>query len=463
MKKAGILFLSLLLIGVISLKAQTTRLPYEQIMDNDERPDTKALVTQVTSMYAFAWDAYKRCAWGYDDVRPISRTSHNWYSRSLLMTPIDALDGMILMGLTKQKEEAEKLIFDRLKFDVDMEVQNFEVSIRVLGGLLSAYELEKDHRFLDMAKDLGDRLIKSFDSPTGMPYRYVNLATGKTRGEISNPAEIGTYIIEYGILSRHTGDPKYFDIAKRAMMNLYSRRSPIGLIGSSINVETGEWTSTSSHISGGIDSFYEYALKASILFNDAELHEMWQSSLEGINKFMKDTRFNGTWYGHVDMNDGQIKKTAYGSLDAFFAASLAMAGDIETARELQESNFKMWMTFGIEPEQLDYSTMKPIYPSYELRPENFESAYYLYQYTHDKRYLKMGDLMFRNLIQYCMDEVGFCALADVTTKEKKDEMESFFFAETLKYAFLLFDEGRTFNFNEVIFNTEAHPYKRSAH
>jgi len=87
-----------------------------------------------------------------------------------------------------------------------MEVQNFEVSIRILGGLLSAYELDGDNRFLALAKDLADRLIKSFDSPTGMPYRYVNLATGKTRGEISNPAEIGTYIIEYGIPSRHTGD-----------------------------------------------------------------------------------------------------------------------------------------------------------------------------------------------------------------------------------------------------------------
>jgi uncharacterized protein YyaL (SSP411 family) len=62
-----------------------------------------------------------------------------------------------------------------------MNVQLFEVSIRFLGGLISSYELDGDARFLDLAKDLGKRLLPAFNSPTGMPYRYVNLKTGKTR------------------------------------------------------------------------------------------------------------------------------------------------------------------------------------------------------------------------------------------------------------------------------------------
>jgi len=113
---------------------------------------------------------------------------------------------------------------------------------------------------------LGKRLLPAFNSPTGMPYVFVNLKTGAVKGEVSNPAEIGTLLLEFGTLSKLTGKPIYYDKAKRALVELYNRRSPIGLVGSGINVETGAWTDTTSHISGLIDSYYEYLLKASLLF-----------------------------------------------------------------------------------------------------------------------------------------------------------------------------------------------------
>lgn len=418
------------------------------------------MTAEVKDAYLHAWNGYKQYAWGMDALLPLSKSGHNWYPQSLLMTPIDAYDGLLIMGFKDEAVEAKKLIFEKLSFNVDMEVQNFEVSIRILGGLLSAYELDGDKRFLNLAEDLANRLIKSFDSPTGMPYRYVNLKTGKTRGEISNPAEIGTYIVEYGVLSRDLNNPKYYETAKKAMSALYAKRSSLDLTGSSINVETGEWVSTSSHISGGIDSYLEYMLKAGILFKDDDMSKMWQSSLKAVNSHLLDKRYTGSWYGRADMKDGILKNSYYGALDAFFAGSLAMAGDLDNAAALQQSNYNMWMLTGIEPEVLDYSTMTVVSPGYELRPENLEGAYYLYHYTGNVKYLEMGKAMFDNLVKYCKNEVGFCALSDVRTFEKKDEMESFFLAETLKYAFLLFDNGASLDFNKVIFNTEAHPYVR---
>jgi len=107
-----------------------------------------------------------------------------------------------------------------------------------------------------------------------MPYRYVHLKTGAIRDSINNPAEIGTAIIEFGTLSKHTGDPIYYAKAKKALVELYRRRSPIGLVGTWIDVETGEWVNTNSHISGAIDSYYEYLLKASLLFDDEECVEV---------------------------------------------------------------------------------------------------------------------------------------------------------------------------------------------
>ncbi len=458
MKDFKLLILFVALVSVLNIQAQPST-----VVTGKRIPavDKKEMANEAKEAFLHAWNSYKTYAWGMDALMPLSKKGHNWYKETLLMTPVDAYDVMMIMGLKKESSEAKALIFERLRFNIDMDVQNFEVSIRILGGLLSAYELDGDKRFLELAKDLGDRLIKSFNSPTGMPYRYVNLVSGKTSGNISNPAEIGTYIVEYGILSRHTGDPRYYETAKRAMTALNDRRSPLGLTGSQIDVETGEWKNTGSHISGGIDSYLEYMLKAGILFNDKDMTGMWQSSLAAINKYLADLQPNGFWYGHADMNVGKITGTHYGSLDAFFAGSLAMAGDMEHAKALQESNYKMWMLYGIEPEGLDYSKMEPTWPSYSLRPENLEGAYYLYQYTHDEKYLEMGKDMFKNLVKYCRNDAGFCALKSVLTMEKDDEMESFFLAETLKYSFLLFDDGKSLDFNKVIFNTEAHPYRRS--
>jgi hypothetical protein len=97
------------------------------------------------------------------------------------MTPVDAYDTMLLMGLTDEAADAKRLILERLSFDQDVSVQVFEVTIRLLGGLLSAYEMDGDPRLLHLATDLGDRLLPAFRSPTGMPFRYVNLRTGATR------------------------------------------------------------------------------------------------------------------------------------------------------------------------------------------------------------------------------------------------------------------------------------------
>ncbi len=430
------------------------------IRDNTSAVNKKEMADKVRAEFQHAWKGYKTYAWGYDALQPLTKKPHNWYTKSLLMTPVDAFDTMILMGLTDEAKEAKELIFKDLDFNVDMDVQNFEVSIRVLGGLLSAYELDGDRRFLSLAQDLADRLIKAFNSPTGMPYRFVNLKTGATSGPVSNPAEIGTYLVEYGTLSKHTGNPIYYNTAMKAMTALYALRSPLNLTAEEVNIETGKITSPESHISGCIDSYLEYMLKGSILFNDKQLAEMWTPTIEAVNKYLADPGADGLWYGHADMYTGKRTATNYGSLDAFFAGTLAMNNDLERAAALQNSNYRMWMLHGIEPEEMNYSNMKVTNGAYILRPENFESAYYLYQYTNDERYLEMGKTMFENLVKYCRTDDAYAALKDVTTMEKRDYMESFFFAETLKYAYLLFDESGKLNFHQVIFNTEAHPYKR---
>jgi mannosidase alpha-like ER degradation enhancer 2 len=443
------------------------------------RPGKTATPAAVRAEFLHAWNGYKKYAWGHDDLKPLSKGYHDWYAESLLMTPVDALDTMILMGLKDEATDTKNYIIKNLSFDKDISVQNFEVTIRLLGGLLSSYQLTGDKRLLALAEDLGNRLLPVFESPTGLPYRYVNLKTGKVRDPKTNPAEAGTLLIEFGTLSKLTGRPIFYEKAKRALVGIYKRRSALGLVGTWIDVETGEWKDTDSHISGAIDSYYEYLLKCWLLFDDQDCKQMWLESIAAINRYLLDEvdevkrDFKRVpdpqlWYGHADMNSGKRSATAYGALDAFFPAVLALSGDLDRAKRLQKSSMKMWELHGIEPEEINYKTMEVTYPGYPLRPEIVESTYYLYHYASGKAdrvgggmYLRMGEQLFRDFVRHCRTDEGYAALQSVVTKEKSDSMQSFLFAETFKYFYLLFAPARTLDFSKVIFNTEAHPIKRT--
>jgi len=420
----------------------------------------RQLAARVRTEFLHAWNNYERYAWGHDALRPLSKTGHDWYGESLLMTPVDALDTLILMHLDTEAATARSLIVNNLSFDRDIYVKNFEVTIRLLGGLLSSYQLTGDKRLLNLAEDLGKRLLPVFNSPTGLPYVYVNLRTGQTRDAVTNPAETGTLLLEFGILSKLTSRPVFYEKAKRALVETFKRRSPLGLVGEGINVETGAWTNTDSHISGGIDSYYEYLWKCWRLFGDKDCRDMWNASIPAVNKYLADETGGELWYGHADMQTGKRTKTTYGALDAFFPGLLAVSGDLKQARRLQASSFKMWNLYSIEPEILDYKTMHVVARSYHLRPEIVESTYYLYYYTGDPKYRRMGEKMFGDFVKYCRTDSGYVALADVISKQQLDEMESFVLAETFKYFYLLFASPGTLEFDKVIFNTEAHPLKQ---
>src|SRR5438067_11860194 len=113
------------------------------------------IASRVRAEFLFSWQAYEKYAWGHDELRPVSKTPRDWYGESLLMTPVDSLDSLIMLGLKDEADKAHALIVERLSFDKDINVQNFEVTIRLLGGLLSAYEMTGDQRLLKLADDLG--------------------------------------------------------------------------------------------------------------------------------------------------------------------------------------------------------------------------------------------------------------------------------------------------------------------
>ena len=110
----------------------------------------------------------------------------------------------------------------------------------------------------------------------------------------------------------------------------------------------------------------------------------------------------------------------------------------------------------------DYDKDQIVNPYYQLNPEVIESAYYLWHYTGDKRYLGNVETYYADIKEHCRTEVAYCHIEDVRTMKKVDEMETFFIAETLKYCYLTFDRGNPVNPDDYVFSTEAHPFRKGA-
>merc|ERR1711991_960092 len=160
-----------------------------------------------------AWDGYVKFAWGKDELKPVSKTHQNWLDIGL--TIIDSLDTLWIMDMKEEFNKAREWVASSLSFNKNRDVSTFETSIRVFGGLLSAYDLSRDKMVLEKAKDIGDRLMKAFEpSPLGLPLSQVHLTSGRAAlpswtGGKAILSEIGTLQLEYVYLAKHLGEPKY--------------------------------------------------------------------------------------------------------------------------------------------------------------------------------------------------------------------------------------------------------------
>ena len=311
-----------------------------------DAPADPAAARRVKTEFLHAWRGYRRYAWGHDELRPLSRASYDWYGTTLLMTPVDALDTLVLLDLKPEVRDDLDLIDTHLDFDKDISVKTFEITIRLLGGLLSAYELTGDPRLLGKARDLADRLLPAFNSPTGLPYAYVNLRTGAVSGADTNPAETGTLILEFGALSRLTGDRVYFDKAKRALTETF-RRAIGDRPGRLRDRRRDRRLDRSDLQRQRRDRFhYEYLWKCWRLFGDQDCLSMWRASIDSVDRYLADDLDGSLWYGHADMTSGRRTATQYGALDAFFPGLLALSGDVDRAARLQDSSMRMWRLEG---------------------------------------------------------------------------------------------------------------------
>lgn len=239
------------------------------------------------------------------------------------------------------------------------------------------------------------------------------------------------------------------------MVEVWKRRSPLGLIGFEIDVETGEWIDPASTIGAGTDSFYEYLLKGYILFGDPDLLEMYQESRRSIERYMADGL---GLYRTIDKDEGFVRTGRLDALAAFYPGMLVLGGELELAIKSFDAFYIQMIRHGdgwFLPEVIDREERKIITKEYNLRPELIESTYYLHQATGHQHYLDVGRRAMEGIEARCRTGCGYAVLSNGKQGER---MESFFLSETIKYLYLLFTPDHWVNraVGPFVFSTEAH-------
>lgn len=463
---------------------------------------------EVKSVFLESWAAYEADAWGKDVYHPVKGNGKNMGPKPLGWMVVDLLDTLLIMDCQEEFNRAKRWVKEDLLYDFDYNVNVFETTIRMLGGLLSAYHLSNDDMFVDKATKLANSLIGGFDSPSGIPYSSVNLKTGKgVKNHVDNgassTAEAATLQLEFRYLAKLTGEDLYWKAAEKVMAVLDKNQPEDGLVPIYVLPDTGKFQGLLIRLGSRGDSYYEYLLKQHLQTNNKEpvYWQMYKESVDGVKKNLvaKSKPNELTFIGELEKGIGGPLSSKMDHLVCFYGGLLALgatnglplteakkssfwsedkADDLKLAEELTYTCYKMYhdVTTGLSPEIAVFNTdpnkeadfmIKPADRHNLQRPETVESLYYLYQITKDEKYRKWGYEIFQNFQKYTRvvtsdGKISYTSLNDVTTTQPsyRDNMESFWLAETLKYLYLLFDDDSKISLDKYVFNTEAHPFPR---
>ncbi|EDV43924.1 uncharacterized protein Dana_GF18725 [Drosophila ananassae] len=439
----------------------------------------------VVAAFKHSWAGYKKYAWGHDNLKPISQYSHEWFGLGLSI--VDSLDTMYIMGLDDEFKEARDWVENSLRFDTKRDVNLFEVTIRVLGGLLAAYHLSGDTMFLAKASELGNRLLPAFSSPSGIPYSDVNLgdlsAHSPKWSPDSSTSEVTTIQLEFRDLSRSTNVSIYEQVAHKVNEKVHELDKKHGLVPIFINANTGTFRNYATISLGARgDSYYEYLLKQWVQTgrkdNDILILDYMQAIDGVLTELMRRTP-REHWVYIGELINGKDFKPKMDHLTCYLPGTLLLGhqngmpdSHLILARDLMDTCYQTYMMnpthlaaeisyFALTEKDDQDIYVKPNDAHNLLRPEFIESLYYFYALTGNRTYQDMGWTIFQAFETHTKVNAGYTSLGNVKNAQNtrmRDLMESFWLSETLKYFYLLFSDNRKeIDLEQWVFNSEGHP------
>ncbi|KAJ5947047.1 Mannosyl-oligosaccharide 1-2-alpha-mannosidase [Penicillium verhagenii] len=286
---------------------------WAQTLEDEVSPkqvDWDARREKVRDTFIVSFEGYEQDAWGFDQYSPSSRNNKNMVEGGLGWMIVDSLDTMILMNLTSQVRHARQWISTSLRYDQDHDVNTFETTIRMLGGLLSAHYLSNQYPnlapvadddvgaagedlYIEKATDLADRLLGAFESNSGIPFSSINLNTSlgirsHSDGGSASTAEATTVQLEFKYLAKLTGEAEYWKVVEKVMEVVDGQNPEDGLVPIFIHPDSGQFKTKNIRLGSRGDSYYEYLIKQYLQTSEQEpiYKEMWDESLQGIRKHL---------------------------------------------------------------------------------------------------------------------------------------------------------------------------------
>ncbi|EFY99512.1 glycoside hydrolase family 47 protein [Metarhizium robertsii ARSEF 23] len=479
----------------------------------DNHDTSKSRREAVRKAFVKSWNAYKQYAWGKDELMPLSgkgKTTFSGWSAQL----VDALDSLWILGLKDDFRHAVREVAKINWSKTDgSKINVFEVTIRYLGGLLSAYDLSGEEVLLKKAVELGDALYMAFDTPNRLPTHwlsYTKAENGETLGDTSiSGAASGSLCVEFTRLSQITGDAKYYDATERVKQFFYENQNHTkapGLWPWDMNFREGTIKDGFFTFGAGADSQYEYLPKMHALLGglDPEYVEMTILSLDAgrdklLFKPMTPKDEDILMSGNLDTFTGKRESTAQMQhLTCFVGGMYALAGKLVGRNDYVDLAARLtagcvWgydsfptniMPEGTELVKCENMDQPCPYEQdrfsagssknlpggflrindgrYMLRPEGIESVFYMWRVTGDPVWRDAAWRMWEGIVKETETELAFASIQDASMhgSAKLDSMETFWLAETTKYFFLTFEDEDVINLDEWVFNTEAHPMRR---
>lgn len=423
-----------------------------------------------------SWNAYKQYAWGQDELMPLSgkgKTTFSGWSAQL----VDALDSLWIMGLKDDFHQAVKEVakINWSKYDGNR-INVFEVTIRYLGGLLSAYDLSGEEVLLKKAVELGDSLYMAFDTPNRLPTHwlvYSKAQNGETTGDSSiSGAASGSLCVEFTRLSQITGDSKYYDATERVKQFFYENQNQTkvpGLWPWDMDFQRGVIEDGFFTFGAGADSQYEYLPKMHALLGglDPEYVEMTITALDAgrdklLFKPMTPKDEDILMAGNLNAMARQRDTTAaMQHLTCFVGGMYALAGKLVERKDYVDlaarltagcvwgydafpTNIMPESTELVRCEKMDqpcpyeedkFSTgMNGNLPGgflriddgrYMLRPEAIESVFYMWRVTGDTVWRDAAWRMWEGVVKETETELAFASIRDASVhgSAKEDSME----------------------------------------
>ncbi|EPS44091.1 hypothetical protein H072_1934 [Dactylellina haptotyla CBS 200.50] len=265
-------------------------------------------------------------------------------------------------------------------------------------------------------------------------------------------------------------------VSQAAFWAVWDRRSDLDLVGAGLDAVTGQWELQSGGLAGigaSTDSFFEYAMKTYILLSSsptvpstsnpepssAQAYlDVFEVSSKAIHKHML-VESPAVFYQGVHMLTGDAMVQWVDSLSAFWPGLLVLAGDVSTAEKTCLFYAALWQRHQALPERYIPARQSVALQWWPGRPEFAESVYHLYRATKDVWYLRVGEMILRDIQRRCWGRCGWGGLQDVRSGEVSDRMESFMLSETAAYLYLLFDDDHPLHRSDDpwVFTTEGHP------